>query len=279
MADQSDIENTLASRVTDLLYPQGTVAPSALGTLIRIFRGWPNQASLNADLAAGHVAVTIFPDPSQFTVTTRFIDPPTIVMDAYPNLAIDIAGNAATISGSADPGQVAGLLIDNTAFVHRTAPGDTPALVASILAGYINTTRPASVSDVVITIPGATSLIGRVVADQSIQTETRRQTQGFRISCWCPNPTTRDTAAILIDQGLSSENFLSLADGSAARLRLTGTTVFDQSQNANLYRRDLLLHVEYATTVITTLPSLIFGNTTVAPGPSADNTIAVSLLR
>ena len=37
-----------------------------------------------------------------------------------------------------------------------------------------------------------------------------------------------------------------LADTSQARLREIDTLVFDQSQNANLYRRDLLVTVEVA---------------------------------
>ena len=53
MADESDVETTLATLVTAQIYPQGTNAPSALGPLVRIYRGWPNPTALNADLAAG----------------------------------------------------------------------------------------------------------------------------------------------------------------------------------------------------------------------------------
>jgi len=84
--------------------------------------------------------------------------------------------------------------------------------------------------------------------------------QGFRLSCWCPTPALRDQTAILIDQALSTQTFLTLADTSQARLREVDTLVFDQSQNANLYRRDLLVAVEYPTTITTTLPAVIFGN-------------------
>lgn len=265
MADLSDVETVLAGLVTHFIYPQGTDAPSVLNTLTRIYRGWPNQSALNADLAAGHVTITIFPDPAQHRITTRYIDPPTAGAPILPTLAADVAGTTATFSGTASLGQIAGLLVDNTAFVHRTAEGDTPDLVAAILASYIRTTRIVQLSGAAVTIPGARLLIARVVADQQVQTETRRQQQGFRLTCWCPDPTTRDRAASTIDQGLSSQTFLSLPDLTTARLRQAGTVVFDQSQNAGLYRRDLLLSVEYATTTTTTLPAVIFGDARLTP--------------
>jgi hypothetical protein len=121
------------------------------------------------------------------------------------------------------------------------------------------------VSGATITIPGAGSLIARVVADQQSLTETRRQVQGFRLTSWCPTPTSRDQTAILIDQALSQQTFLTLPDTSKARLQETNTLVFDQSQNANLYRRDLLVAVEYPTTIAATLPAVIFGDSRILP--------------
>jgi hypothetical protein len=51
-----------------------------------------------------------------------------------------------------------------------------------------------------------------------------------------------------------------MADNSSARLIFAGTTVFDQSQNAILYRRDLIYSVEYATTTADQQPSMLFGS-------------------
>jgi hypothetical protein len=49
-------------------------------------------------------------------------------------------------------------------------------------------------------------------------------------------------------------------DGSSGRLTYAGTTEFDQSQNARLYRRDLTYNIEYATILSATLPAMLFGN-------------------
>ena len=61
MADQSDVEIALVSVVSAALYPNGTDEASVPGPDCRIYRGWPNSAALDADLAAGKINVTVFP--------------------------------------------------------------------------------------------------------------------------------------------------------------------------------------------------------------------------
>jgi hypothetical protein len=90
--------------------------------------------------------------------------------------------------------------------------------------------------------------------------EVRRQTQGFRVICWCPSPSLRDTAAVAIDTMLATVRFITMPDGTAARLTFSGSTVLDQSQDAILYRRDLVYTVEYATTITAVQPSMLFGS-------------------
>jgi len=273
MADQSDVEATLANLVTSVLYPQGAGAASVLGSVCRIFRGWPNPAALDADLAASRLTITISPDPGQFRISSRYIDPPLALDPVTPSLALAVSRQTVTFSGQPNPGQLAGLLVDNAAYVHRTVAGDTLPLVAAILGSYIRTRRVALVTGSSLTIPGAGSIIARVVADQPAISETRRQQQGMRVACWCPNPTTRDTVAALIDSALSQMPFVILPDTTSARLRLTNTITFDQSQNANLFRRDLLFTVEYATTVTQSLPSLFAGDARITPngGPTTQS--------
>lgn len=265
MADQSDVETALAKLVGAVLYPQGAAAPSILGRVCRIYRGWPNAAALDADLAAGRVNVTVFQTAQPQRNTTRWPDEYVVTVPVVPTLTVAIAANVATFGGTAGPGQVAGLLVDNLAVVHRTEANDTPALVAAVLASQIRTQRIALLSGTSVTVPDAGQLIGRVVADQLVRQATRRQLQGFRITCWCPDPATRDLAAGSIDAALSGQVFIVLPDGTSGRLRFLSSNVFDQSQDAALYRRDLVYTVEYATTVSATLPSMIFGDVTISP--------------
>ncbi len=269
MADQSDVETALTSAIAGVLYPNGTTADSVLGAVCRIYRGWPNPAGLDADLTAGRVNVTVYPDARHQRNTTRYPDDFTQTATLAPTLAITVNGASATIAGDAATGQIAGLMVDGMAAVHRTQAGDTPELVAAALAAHISTVRMALASGATVTIPGARLVIGRVVADQPMIRETRRQEQNFRLTFWCPDPAMRDAAAGAVDAALSAIRFLDLADGTQGRLIFRASLVFDQSQNARLYRRDLLYGVDYATTIATTLPSMIFGDASFTPAPSA----------
>ena len=165
----------------------------------------------------------------------------------------------ATFAGAAEPGQLAGLLVDGVAYVHRTAQGDTPALVAATLAAAIHPTRIVLTSGASLTIPSASTLIARTAADATSAQELRRQQQEFRITAWCPTPDLRDAACEAIDVACAATPFLVLTNGSAARLRFASTATFDTRQDAALYRRDLLYTVEFPTTQTVTEPSMLFG--------------------
>ena len=61
MADQSDVENALVNLVSAALYPNGTDEVSVPGPDCRVYRGWPNSAALDTDLAAGKINIRSFP--------------------------------------------------------------------------------------------------------------------------------------------------------------------------------------------------------------------------
>ena len=92
MADESDVETTLATLITAQIYPQGTNAPSALGPLVRIYRGWPNPTALNADLAAGIINISLSANPAHHRNTTRYIDPPTAMVHLPFRFEVGILG-------------------------------------------------------------------------------------------------------------------------------------------------------------------------------------------
>ncbi len=258
MPTQSDAENALVQLAAAALYPNGTNQPAIVPATIRLYRGWPNAAALDTDLAAGRVNVTVFPVPGATRNTTRYA-PDWLPDPVVPTLTASVTGTTATFAGSADLGQLAGLLVDGTSYVHRTSQGDTPALVAATLAAAIYATRIVTTQGASLTIPSASTLVARTAADATSAQELRRQQQEFRITAWCPTPILRDLACEAIDVAASATPFLTLADGSAARLRFASTTTFDTRQDAALYRRDLLYIVEYPTTQAVTEPSMLFG--------------------
>ena len=265
MADQSDVAAALVSEITDILYPSGLSHGGLLSQTVKIYRGWPSTASLRTDLAANTLNVSVFANVSTPCNTTRWAEGCIPSVNVTPSLKVDVSGTSATFSGTASTGQLAGLLVDTLAVVHRTMAGDSPELVAATLASMIRSRRIALANGGTVTVPGAGLLVGRVVADQTMLRWTRSQLQQFRISCWCPDPDSRDRVVSAIDTALATRTFIDLADGSSGRLRYEGTTEFDQSQDAALYRRDLIYSVDYLTTVTDVLPSMIFGDTTLAP--------------
>jgi hypothetical protein len=259
MADQSDVEDALVNAASAALYRSGTGSASVLGSDCRIYRGWPNSTSLDADLAAGKINVTVFPSGGTGRTTTRYAAQ-WLGAPAQPSLTVAAEGASVTFGGTAAPGQVAGILVDGVSYAYRTHAGDTPQLVAASLASMVRGNSIVHLSQRTLTVAGARDLVARIVADAPVTQEVRRQEQGFRITCWCPTPATRDITAAAIDEALSIQRFLMLADGTSGRLTYAGNAVFDQSQNARLYRRELTYNVEYPTVVATKLPSMLFGN-------------------
>jgi hypothetical protein len=262
MADESDVETELVSLVAAALYPNGAGTQSVPGPDCLIYRGWPNPSALNSDLSAGRINVTVFSIhgyAGHLRTTTRYA----LTWDsqpAQPTLTVAVSGVTVTFGGSADPGQVAGVLVDGQAYAYRIQVGDTPAQVAANLAVMIRANTIVQLSGATLTIPNIGTLQARVVADASAQQEVRRQELNFRVTCWCPSPATRDATAIAIDLSLAQLRFITLQDGSMGRLTYAGTAVFDQSENALLYRRDLIYRVEYPTILNVSQPAMLFGD-------------------
>jgi hypothetical protein len=258
MADISDVEQAVADAVTSTLYPAGSSRSSIIGALCRIYRGWPNSATLNTDLSIGAVNITVVSDNDTGRTTTRYL-PEWQTQSSRPGALVSAIGQTITIYGSPIVGDVVGALIDGSAFAYRVQVGDTPDLVASNLNQLIQSNFPATAQMSTISVPGASSIEMRVVCDNEVSFESRRQEKDVRIICWCPTPSARDSVATLIDSAFDQLGFLVLADGAHARVIYRNSASFDQAQNALLYRRDLVYTIEYPTVTFIKQPSMLFG--------------------
>lgn len=69
MADVSEVGEALAQIVAAAAYPNGTGQPSIGACDIMVYQGWPNPQTLDADLAAGKVHISVFPRPGD-TITS-----------------------------------------------------------------------------------------------------------------------------------------------------------------------------------------------------------------
>jgi len=258
MADISDVEEAMSSALTSALYPGGTLQSSIVGALCRIYRGWPNAATLNTDLSGGVVNVTVVTDNDSGKTTTRYL-PAWHTTALVPGTIASVSGQTITISGDPKVGDLVGLLIDRQSYGYRVAMDDTTDQVAASLKQAVQSMRFASIQGTTISVPGAAAIAVRVVCDNRSTFESRRQEKNLRLICWCPSPIIRDSVAGAIDYALNQVDFLALADGTQARVLYKNTESYDQAQNALLYRRDLVYAVEYPTVTILQQPSMLFG--------------------
>jgi hypothetical protein len=260
MADLSHVEVALLGCVTTALYPEGVAIQSAIGATCKIYRGWPIPGGLNTDLATGVVNVSIAPDATPGKTTTRY-SPTWAMVVPSATLTATVSGSTVTFAGITGTGMAVGICINQSnTYTYRAQAADTPALVAAKLASQIQGEFIALLSGTSVNVPAATTLEARVVSDGTGMQEVRRQQREIRIIAWCPTPSLRDVTSSVVDTYLANLPFVSLDDGTVARLTYQGTQVFDQSQNALLYRRDLIYTAEYATMASISAPGMLFGN-------------------
>ena len=248
MPDQSDVENVLVSLVTQIAYPNGTAADSAIGNKIKVYRGWPIPANLDADLKAGIVNISVFPLDGEQNVT-RFSTDWTELPSPRITLNMTVSGNTVAIGGKVCCPLNAAILVNGTAFIYPLQATDTLTTVATALAALINATYPASSSGAVVTVPDATKLEARLGTVANMVQEVKRQKKPFRITIWCNSPFVRDAVARLIDPALARLTDIALSDGTAGRIRYVRTHTEDGSQKSMLYRRDFVYSVEYGTNI------------------------------
>lgn len=258
MADQSDVESALVGLIVSSLFPDGVDAPSVIGSVCKVYRGWPASGALNQDLTTGTTNVTVFPAGEPGRNTTRFL-PRWSYTPQSVGLIASVVGNSVTFDGSPGMGQLAAVLVNGVPYVYQVQPNDTPETVAANLASLLRAGFIVTLSGATIGIPGASRVQARVTVAAVAAQEVRRQQQSFRITCWCPTPDGRDLCAKAIDQTLADLAFIDLGDSTQGRLIYKGTLVFDQSQDALLYRRDLIYDVEYATVVASSQPAMTVG--------------------
>lgn len=79
-------------------------------------------------------------------------------------------------------------------------------------------------------------------------TEIRRQERLFQLVIWSPTPQARTAIASVVDVLLADTTRFTLPDTTSARLIYKGSPVTDILEKSNIFRRDLLYTVEYATT-------------------------------
>ncbi len=250
MADVSDVYNTLADWISNLLYPNGEQSPSAITykgapVTFRVYPGWPVTENLNEDLANGVVNVNVYPRPEEVNVSTlpsdwEITDAPT------PTLTVSVSGLSVTIGGTVTAGEVVTVFYDGTAVGYTVQASDTLDTIASALSSLIS---GSSVSGATVTLPaGSYSVSAQVTAPVTAIYDVKEQRRTFQIVVWAPSPVLRDQVAQFIDRYLGNTYRISLPDGSMMTLMYERSPMDDLLQKEGAWRRDLFYHVVFATT-------------------------------
>lgn len=252
MADLVDVENAFVALITQTLYPNSTSQPSVTGIPTIVYAGWPTSSQLDADLLAlsqkspsGRMHITVFPTKMERN-TTRTLKPRVIDMTLpVQTLTLTINGQQVVVGGAVSAPQNVMLMVGYAPVVYPVKVTDSLFTVAAALAALV----PGATSlDATITLPASANLTAaRVGASGTAALEVRRQEKVFMITAWADTPAHRDAAIQAIDPVLAGTEFLLLADTTGGRLIYKSTNVDDMVSKANLYRRDLLYSVDYAT--------------------------------
>src|ERR1035437_4725728 len=185
MADLSDVEAALCSVVSGVLYPTGTSHASALGVDCRVYRGWPNAASLDADLRAGKVNVSVYAQPNVERNTTRFPREWKTLSVQAPLITLSVASNVVTVGGSMQTLDVATIKLGHSkAYSVAGHSNPTTTTIATAWAALIAADFPASSSGPHITISTGAAIAVTVGGTGTSWMELRRQTKGFQVIVW-----------------------------------------------------------------------------------------------
>jgi hypothetical protein len=270
MADLADVENALVSLIAATVYPNGTGQPSIANVGIAVYRGWPQPKALEDDLAAvgagtgGKVHISVFTRPEEHNVT-RYPKDWQQQSAPAPTLTLTVNGQQVTVGGTVSTPQNAVVFVNNAPFVYVVQANDTPTTIAAALAALINAGSVIPFGGMFVPVPGPTSAgpvitmpasarmgVARVGASGISIMEVRRQERTFQITVWANSEANRSAIAGPLDAALANTLRFTLPDQTSARLIYKGSPVLDGVEKSNLYRRDLLYSVEYATTVTET---------------------------
>ncbi len=202
------------------------VTSSTAGLPVRIYRGWPVAEQLDIDLDNGIAHVTIFEQSGMSRLPGGNLDPD-ISIPVVSTLSASVTGNVVTFSGSCAAGQLAGVEFGGASWYYPVQASDTPLVVAEALAAVIGggawllesgeaitdgTADPILLSGGaeasaggsgtgVLTIDTTLPVIARTGQSGQSRRRPRQQEQGYCITCWAPDPASRDAICAVLELG------------------------------------------------------------------------------
>lgn len=277
MATIDDLTEGFVTTLAGILFPGTTYAPgatvnavaswsSALGHApltipTKLYRGAPEIAGLNADIAAGVSNVCVTSVPGMSRDTTRFQPYYSQISANVATLTVTWTSNSVTFGGTVSLGQAVGLTANKVAYAYRPLATDTLATIAAAFAAVV---PGATATGPVLTVPSVTA--AAVGVDQTVQYHAGQAQQLMCVAVLCPNITAGSTPASgylvraalgrlvdqaknLLDANGNVTRFFPLPDGTTAKIVFAKQSDDDTPRNNNIWRRWVYFLCDYEETI------------------------------
>lgn len=109
--------------------------------------------------------------------------------------------------------------------------------------------------------------------------EIERRTRQMQVSIWAHTPAQRDTLGRALDSALADLTRIAMPDGTEGVLSYGGGRLVDERQTANLYRRDIIIGLNYGVTQVQNFTAITRVQTTLhieVTGPVEIATIPIT---
>lgn len=269
MSDIEEVAETLASTIVGIINANGpTPAP------LTVAPGWPVSDDLNGLLRTGSVHISIYPQAGSASNVTRWQWNWQVVQPAVLTTAASVSGGVVTFSGSITPPLNVAVTATHKVYVYSATSSDTLDTIASGLAALISVDQPATASGPVLTVPSVPADFKVVLGGMgTILRENARSKQSFQITVWAPTQALRVATSKAFEAGLYALNSIALPDGTAGMLLPMREFPGDAGQVEGLYRRDVIVTVEYGITETAPAWAIVTAKPVIAlvPGPGPLN--------
>lgn len=248
MADIADVADTLAAIMASVVYPNGTAEPSAVGHPVRVYPGWPNRETLDADLRAGVAHATCFP-MQQENSSIRYLYEWRELSRQTAAVTATVADRTVTLAGSIQAGDIVTVIVGGVAVSTAAQVDSTLATLASSIATLLVTKiEGTSSSGAVVTVGGTEPVTARVGVQGVQVREVRRSAKMFMLTVWANSNEQRADVSRALDAALSAINRVAFPDTTKGRVWHAWSLDNDNPQEALLYRRDIVYWVEFPVT-------------------------------
>lgn len=244
MADLTQVLNTLADQVTNSVYPNGTSNPSIVGVEVTIKPGWPVRQKLDEILIAGNAMISIFPEQKETVgpIFERFWQENT---QLPATITAVVLNDTITIGGTVTTPQAIVTIVNGTGYGYPLAADDTIDTIATNIAALLPN---AVAAGNVITVSDFYSLETQISQAFTSSIDLGRMKRSFMISCWCPTVNIRMVLGNAITVYFKTNYRMQLPDNYWSNVFYQQTREIDALEKQNVFRRDIIIQVLYATT-------------------------------